>query len=205
MPDNRTRLTAPLIESVFLEDIGRPLRNANGIIFPYTPSITYSQNVTYSQYDLMHTNYAINSYVNSRLGNISISAQFINQTLEEARYTYAAIHFLRVVTKSITGTSTAGSSVPNLGTPPPVLNFSSYGNGVFNRIPVLVGSFSTIFPNDVDYVTFDATEELTGLSLPVIMDIQIELMPQYSPTQQNNFDMSKFTTGKSYTDNRGFI
>lgn len=193
--DNRTRLSLKSSDGTinYKLPLDGPAKNISsaGIIFPYTPTINYSQTVKYSEYELIHTNYAINSYVNSRLGNITISAPFINQTETEAKYTYGAIHFLRVVTKMHTGSSN------NAGTPPPVLEFSSYGQGIFNRIPVLVGSFSTIFPNDVDYIKFE-DGKLGIINLPVTMEIQIELIPQYSAQKQNTFSIQTFATGESY-------
>lgn len=192
MADNRTRLSVKSGNTTAINGPSQILRSGGGIIFPYTPTISYSQNVNYSQYDLVHTNYAINSYVNSRLGNISITAPFINQTLEEATYTFGVIHFLRVVTKMI-----FGKQLSDAGTPPPVLEFSSYGDKMFSRIPVLVGSFSTVFPNDVDYVSFDS------INLPVTMDIQIELIPQYSAQKQNDFNINNFASGEFYR--QGYI
>lgn len=171
------------------------LSKSNGIIFPYTPTINYSHNVTYSQYDLIHTNYAINSFVNSRPGNINVTAIFINQTEEEARYTYGVLHFLRIVTKM-----NFGNNSNNPGTPPPVLEFSAYGESNFNRVPVLVGSFSTSYGNEVDYSSFSMNDSngQTEIRLPVSMEFNIELIPQYSARKQNSFDFEKFAEGTGY-------
>lgn len=176
------------------------LLRTNGIVFPYTPVINYSHNVTYSEYDLMHTNYAINSFVNSRPGNISITAPFINQTEEEARYTFGVMHFLRIVTKM-----NFGNNSSNPGTPPPVLEFSAYGQSNFNRVPVLVGSFSTSYGNDVDYSSFRVNDfnGQTEIRLPVKMEFNIDLIPQYSARKQNNFDFEKFAGGIGYKN--GYI
>lgn len=173
------------------------LSRMKGILFPYTPVITYSHNVNYSEYELIHTNYAINSFVNSRPGNISISAQFVNQTEEEARYTFGVIHFLRIVTKM-----NFGNNSNNPGTPPPVLEFSAYGTSNFNRVPVLVGNFSTSYGNDVDYSSFKIDDQ-TEIRLPIKMEFNIELIPQYSARKQNDFDFEKFAQGNSYKD--GYI
>ncbi|MFW5895502.1 MAG: hypothetical protein ACOCT9_02040 [archaeon] len=173
------------------------LSKTKGVVFPYTPVINYSHNVNYSEYELMHTNYAINSFVNSRPGNISITAQFVNQTVDEAKYTFGVIHFLRIVTKM-----NFGNNSNNPGTPPPVLEFSAYGTSNFNRVPVLVGSFSTSYGNDVDYSSFKIDDQ-TEIRLPIKMEFSIELMPQYSARKQNNFDFEKFAQGNSYKD--GYI
>lgn len=207
MADNRTRLVSKENYGQATARGPASVLSNKGIIFPYTPTINYSQTVKYSEYELIHTNYAINSYVNSRLGNITIAAPFINQTETEAKYTYGAIHFLRVVTKMNTGQSS------NSGTPPPVLEFSSYGSGIFSRIPVLVGSFSTVFPNDVDYISFNDVETIVGsddadrgvINLPVTMEIQIELIPQYSAKKQSDFNIINFADGEFYKNNRGYI
>lgn len=197
MAETRVRLTTKGNYNDPFDGPGTILNRNKGIIFPYTPVISYSQTVNYSQYDLVHTNYAINSFVNSRPGNIGITAPFINQTQEEAAYTFAVIHFLRVVTKMNFGNST----LP--GTPPPVLEFSAYGKYNFNSIPVLVGSFSTTYPNDVDYVSVSINNN--EIRLPTTMEIQIDLIPQYSAQKQNRFNIENFASGKSYLDGEGFI
>ena len=179
-----------------------PLGRSRGIVFPYTPVIARQQSVEFSSYELIHTNYPIQSYMRSRPGNIQVTANFINQTREETLYTIAAMHFLNVVTKMH-----FGQADNDRGTPPPVLEFSAYGDVNFRRVPVLVGGYTINFPDDVDYVssTMDSGFVSTGNQtyLPVLTVITIDLIPHYNPLKQNQFNLPAFARGDLYSS--GFI
>lgn len=175
---------------------GAALTRTNGIIFPYTPNISFSQQVEYSQYDLVHTNYQQNAYAKTRNPMIQVTGNFANQTPEEAAYTVGVMHFLRVTTKM-----NFGLNDREAGTPPPVLEFSAYGTYNFNRVPVLVGSFNIIYDDNVDYV--EVTTAGQTVQIPAVMTISIDLLPQYSPTKQEQFNLDEFARGDGYRN--GFI
>lgn len=183
MTDQRARLKVRGSYTVPFQGPGSPLaRTDNGIIFPFTPTINYQHQTEYSQYDLVHTNYAINSFVKSRPGNIQISAQFHHQTIDEAVYTVGVIHFLKVCSKM-----NFGINDRDAGTPPPLLSFSAYGPINFQNVPVFIGNYSFSYPEDVDYVNVNTS--VGNVQLPVSMTISIDLIPHYSP----EFTSSKFT------------
>lgn len=210
MADNRARLRVK--GTGYTLPFGGPasvLRSKNGIVFPYTPVITSSMTTEYSQYDVVHTNFPQQSFVRHRPGNISIAAQFIHQTVDDAKYTSGVIHFLSVVMKMHFGLGDT-----NAGTPPPLLEFSAYGLTNFNRVPVFVANYSTTFPDDVDYVNFTVStsgrQDQAGTSpgtydinLPAIMTINIELTPHFPARDQNNFDLNSFASGGLYS--QGFV
>jgi len=178
------------------EGPGAPLAKTNGIIFPFTPTVSVAHQVEYSQYDLVHTNYQQNAYSKSRNPTIQVTGQFAAQTPEEARYTVAAMHFLRVTSKM-----NYGFYDDDAGTPPPVLEFSAYGAYNFNRIPVLVGSFNFVYEDGVDYVEVETAGET--VQIPTIMVISVDLLPQYSPQIQNNFSLDKLANGSGYRNATG--
>jgi len=128
----------------------QPLRNTNGMIWPYQPTITWSQAVNYSPMELVHTNQDIQAYVNTPSTKLQVSGDFSIQNQQDGIYAIAAIHFLRTVTKMH-----FGSSDPNAGVPPPVLLFDAYGQYMFNQLPVIVTNFTVSLPNDIDYVPVD--------------------------------------------------
>lgn len=176
---------------------GSPLAVTGGIIFPYTPNITYGQAVEYSSYETVHSNYQQNAFSKSRNPQIQVVGQFISQTPEEAEYTVGVMHFLRVVTKM-----NFGQFDPQRGTPPPVLEFSAYGTYNFERVPVLVQGFNWIYEDDVDYVEVDSANG-GAVQIPTVVNIAIDLLPQYSPAKQNNFDLNSFANGGLYRE--GFL
>ena len=123
-----------------------PLKPTNGVIFPYTPQITTNYKANYNSYDLTHSNYRGYYYQNSFTDTITITGTFTAQTLVEANYLLAVIHFFRSVTKMFYGQS------QNVGSPPPVCYLNGLGEFQFNKHPVLVTNFAYTLPRDVDYI-----------------------------------------------------
>lgn len=172
------------------------LAQHRGIMFPNQPSITYSQSVNYSPYELVHTNYTVQAYRNTPSPSISLTADFSQTTDEEHAYLQGVIHFLRSVTKMYYGKNEGNN--PRAGTPPPVLRFSAFGTSIFSNVPVIVTDFSLTFDNMVDLKTF------AGQSLPTLQQIAITLMVQQSPAnQKNSFSLAGFISGSLYGG--GFI
>lgn len=130
----------------------QPLRNTNGMIWPYQPTITYNQTVEYSSMDIVHANQEMYAYTRTNSLKFNVSGPFTVQNQQEGIYALAAIHFLRTTTKMY-----FGQNDPNAGTPPPVLLFDAYGQYMFNQLPVIINSFTIELPNDVDYVPVDLT------------------------------------------------
>lgn len=191
--DHRARLSTKSAYTLPYNGPGSVLRPTNGILFPYTPNISVSYQAEYSQYDLVHTNYQQNAFSRSRTPALQVTGQFISQTPEEVEYTLGVMHFLRVVSKMHFGTRDSDA-----GTPPPVLEFSAYGTQNFNRVPVVVSGFNFIYEDGIDYV-----EAADGSQIPTIMIVAIDLLPQYSPSKQQQFNLTDFANGSLYTG--GFI
>ena len=123
-----------------------PLTATDGVIFPYTPSITTTYSANYEQYDLIHSNYRGVFYKNSRVGDINIRGTFTAQDTTEANYLLAVIHFFRSATKMFYGQDA------ERGTPPPVCLLNGLGQYQFSDHPVVISSFNYTTPNDVDYI-----------------------------------------------------
>jgi hypothetical protein len=145
--DWRVRLSMPTGSFFDTSPILTPLWEAGGLIFPYTPTITISHSATYNELAVTHQNYQFNAYQNSRASDIQIVGEFNVQDAVQAKYWIAAVHFLRSVTKMFTGDTAYA------GNPPPVLNFSAYGDHVFRNVPVVVKSFTMTLPKDVNYIS----------------------------------------------------
>ena len=172
------------------------LKLHRGIMFPNQPSITYSQSVNYSPYELVHTNYTMQAYRNTPSPNISLTADFSQTTDEEHAYLQGVIHFLRSVTKMYYGQNEGNN--PRAGTPPPVLRFSAYGTNIFSNVPVIITDFGVTFDNMVDLKT------VAGQSLPTMQQITMTLTVQQSPARQKQaFSLAGFISGSLYGG--GFI
>jgi hypothetical protein len=155
--DWRARLSMPSGSFFDKSPILQPLTDAGGLIFPYTPTIAITSTATYNEIPVTHQNYQFQAYQNSRVSDIQITGEFNVEDGVQAKYWIAVVHFLRSVTKMFTG-DTAFQ-----GNPPPILNFSAYGDHVFRNVPVVVKSFSMTLPKDVQYISTNNSAISSGL------------------------------------------
>ena len=126
--------------------IMEPLRNTDGVVFPYTPRIDMSYNADYNPTDLVHSNYRGYFYKGSRVGEVTITADFTAQDSAEADYLLATIHFFRSCTKMFYGQD------DDRGAPPPLVFLTGLGEFQFNEHPCVISQFNYNLPNDVDYI-----------------------------------------------------
>jgi hypothetical protein len=166
--DWRVRLTlAPganyLYRGAAAEDILYPLKQTDGIIFPYTPTINIGYSANYDPIELTHNNFKIYQYRSSSVNEINISAEFTAQDTQEANYLIAVIHFFKTVTKMFYGQD----QHPKAGTPPPLCYLSGFGAYQFDNHPLVISNFAYALPNDVDYIragTVDTGQRLQSYS-----------------------------------------
>jgi len=143
----RLRPKPQAASTIYGSGIITPLRYTNGLVWPYQPTITYSQDITYTGIDLVHTNQEMYAYTRTNAVKLTIDGAFSVQNQTEGVYAMACIHFLQTVSKM-----NFGQQDVSAGTPPPILLFDAYGDFMFNQLPVIVTNFSVSLPNDVDYV-----------------------------------------------------
>jgi hypothetical protein len=126
--------------------IMEPLRNTDGVVFPYTPRIDMSYVADYNPTDLVHSNYRGYFYKGSRVGEVTLTADFTAQDSAEADYLLATIHFFRSCTKMFYGQD------DERGAPPPLVFLTGLGEFQFNEHPCVIQQFNYNLPNDVDYI-----------------------------------------------------
>lgn len=185
-----------------------PLYSTNGVLFPYTPTVSTGAVAEYDTLPFIHSNYSYNAYIRSYPKPISISAEFTAQSNDEALYLLAVIHFFRAVSKSYFGVTPYNKA----GTPPPVLLFNYLGDYQFNNVPVIVKSFDYTYDANIDYVPVttslpDAYTSGIGVQLPAgksggytyvptHIKVNVELDTQYVPIKlRNEFNLDEFRRG----------
>jgi hypothetical protein len=150
--DWRVRLSlAPNAKYLYNADppgILEPLQATNGVVFPYTPSVSVAYNAAYEASDLIHSNYKIYNYKNSSVDSVTIGCDFTAQDTTEATYLLATIHFFRSVTKMFYGRD----ENPRNGVPPPLCYLSGLGTFQFDNHPLVITNFTYTLPTDVDYI-----------------------------------------------------
>lgn len=125
-----------------------PLAATDGVIFPYTPTISVAYSANYDPAHPTHSNYKIFQYNNSAVDSITITGDFTAQDTKEANYLLAVIHFFRSVTKMFYGQD----NNPKPGTPPPLCYLFGFGAFQFDAHPLAITNFTYNLPNDVDYI-----------------------------------------------------
>lgn len=214
--DNRMRLSLPPGNQLFYKsstpgNVLGPLRQTNGIVFPYLPVINVTHTANYNLESPAHTNQPYPLYAKSQVEQIMIPGQFTAQNEAEARYVLAVMHFLRVATKMFYGQDELR------GTPPPVLRLSGHGEYMFDNLPVLVQSATFVMGDDVDYIPVrtmvgspnqqqsnTAAQDRSGTTMiPSNMMIQVTLIPAYSRERYvNDFSLTEYAKGNLLSTGR---
>ena len=193
--DNRRGIMSPLLES-------------GGLVFPYTPIVTFGGQAKYEELSFVHTNYRNFSFDRSFPMPISIEGIFTAQTDKEARYLLAVMHFLRTITKIDFGArSTNEGNNSRSGTPPPILHFTYLGKYMFRQVPVIVTDYSYVLPNDVDYikVTPDQSRSsgfITWVPSQITITVNLETQ-QNTKVVRDKFNLAEIKNGSRLRN--GFI
>ena len=153
----------------------QPLKTTNGVVFPYTPTITTAYKANYSEYNLTHSNYRGYFYQNSYTDTVQLNATFTAQSTADAAYVLAVIHFFRSVTKMFYGQDA------QRGSPPPLVYLSGLGDYQFNNHPCLVSQFNYSLPADVDYISSGSPNNL-GLNLQPLQNLYSSTLNAVAPT-----------------------
>lgn len=196
--DTRARLAlSPGSGSILYRDpsneLLRPLTSTDGVVWPYTPTINVGYTAAYSGNQVVHNNYASQSYGQSMIEQIVCVGQFTANTPSEAEYLLSVLHFLKSATKSFFGQDT------NRGTPPPVLRFSAHGPYMFNSVPVVIANTTQDFENTIDYINAKVGAGGGGIDsttkVPSLITINVTLLPVISRTAQTRFSLEKYAKG----------
>jgi hypothetical protein len=142
-----------------------PLRNTDGVIFPYTPKIDTAYKAEYDAYNLTHSNYRGYFYKGSYVDAVNINAMFTAQDTAEANYLLAVIHFFRSATKMFYGQDA------QRGSPPPLVYLSGLGDYQFAEHPCVISQFNYNLPSDVDYIRAQSGSS-NGTNLQIQRDRQ---------------------------------
>lgn len=176
-------------DSFYNSPLLRPLVGTGGVVFPYVPQLAVTHNANYIPTAITHANFAHYTYSNSDIAAINIQGDFTAQTADEGNYMLAVIHFFRTVTKMYFGNGDGALA----GTPPPIVFLSAHGS-LFHRVPVVVTSFTSTFPSDVNYLYVTAEQGATRV--PTMMTLGVTVQPVFNRQQSKDFSLNKFAEGK---------
>jgi hypothetical protein len=190
--DLRVRIKVPekyIKESTSGKNNELATRGNQGIIFPYTPQITYDVKAEYSSLNPTHGNYTQHFYKNSSVGSINISGKFTVQNETDAAVYLATVHLIKALTKMRFGNDS------DAGAPPPVCRLSAYGEFMLKDIPVVITSYRVDLPAEVDYITLgkQTADPVYGqASVPIVSSINIVCLPVYSRNEMQQFSVKNW-------------
>lgn len=154
--DWRVRLSLAKWTAFRSSPVLAPLKDAGGLIFPYTPQITMNSSAKYNTISTVHTNYNFQAFQSSDPGSITITAPMNVEDQTQGIYWVAAMHYLRSLTKMFAGLD------PKAGNPPPIVFLNGYGNYVFKNIPVVVTQFQATLDDKCDYIGVPVVGSMAG-------------------------------------------
>jgi hypothetical protein len=171
------------------------VQQAQGILFPYTPSISYDTQASYGSVNPLHSNYTQYFFKNSAISAIQISGKFTVQNEAEATVWMSIIEMSRLLLKMPFGADT------NSGSAPPVCRLHGYGDWIFNNVPVAITSFKFDLPDGVDYIA-KSQNGYGNTMVPTVSTLTYGLIPIYSRQEIRDFGIDKWLsgnlTGKGY-------
>jgi hypothetical protein len=166
---------------------GKILNDFGGILFPYTPTISYDNQAQYGSVNPVHSNYTQYYFKSSQVGQISISAKFTVQNEKEGKVWLGIVHLLRSLTKMRWGKDS------NAGSPPPVCRLEAYGDYVLRNVPVVISSFKFDLPDNVDYISVGG--EYKNSLVPSITTFNIGLNVMYSRREMQDYSVDDWIAG----------
>ena len=178
----------------------RPIKESNGLVWGITPTVLNMSSANYGTHSGQGMQYPVRSYQDSTPSDITVTGTFTANDIYEARYMLAMQTFFKVATKGDFGDIAVAKGTA--GAPPPVLLFEYLGDHGFNKVPVVVTSYSITFEDNVDYVPVEVQGTVTYV--PTIATVLTTLSPQYTPSKvRRRYDVNAIANGEAYRD--GFI
>ena len=184
--DWRVRITCQW--NIFNSPLFKLLEDTGGVVWPYMPNITVSTKADYDSKSLIHSNYQIHSYKGSSVDDIQISGEFTCETETDAAYWIAATTFFKTSTKMFFGQGEYA------GNPPLVCNLTGYGSSIFDKVPVIIKSFSVDLKDDVNYIRCNTFG--TNTWVPVVSTITVTVSPVYNRQRLRKFNLQDYSRGK---------
>jgi len=181
---------------VFNSPLFQPLKNTGGVVWPYLPNISITSKANYTNPDNVHSIYPFQAYKNSQIDDITISGEFTCENETEAAYWVAATVFFKTATKMFFG------SGPNAGSPPIICFLTGYGSSVFDKVPVVIKSFTVELKDDVNYIRYTPSNTW----VPVVSNISVTVSPIYNRSRLRQFSLTQYASGKMVSgDGVGYI
>jgi hypothetical protein len=200
-PDHRVKIIVPdsyiqmATRGNIMDGSGGHIFTNNGIVFPYTPTISYEHKADYTDQKIMHGNYNQYFYQRSYVTPFTITGKFTVQNDGDAMAYLATVHLLRALTKMLYGGDTGDEMS---GSPPPVCRLKAYGDYMLDGVPISITGVKFELPDAVDYYTLGnvSPNRVFGrTTVPTLSSITVTCIPMYSRAEQQKFSVKSWLAG----------
>lgn len=201
LPDHRVKIIVPesyikmSTRGNIMDGSGGHIYNNQGIVFPYTPTISYEHKADYTDQKIMHSNYSQYFYQRSYITSFTITGKFTVQNDGDAMAYLATVHLLRALTKMLYGGDTGDEMS---GSPPPVCRLKAYGDYMLDGVPISITGVKFELPDAVDYYTLGnvSPNRVFGrTTVPTLSTIVVSCVPMYSRAEQQKFSVKSWLAG----------
>jgi hypothetical protein len=201
LPDHRVKIIVPesyikmSTRGNIMDGSGGHIYNNQGIVFPYTPTISYEHKADYTDQKIMHSNYTQYFYQRSYVSPFTITGKFTVQNDGDAMAYLATVNLLRALTKMLYG-GDAGDEMS--GSPPPVCRLKAYGDYMLDGVPISITGVKFELPDTVDYYTLgnQTPNRVFGrTTVPTLSSITVSCIPMYSRAEQQKFSVKSWLAG----------
>jgi hypothetical protein len=201
LPDHRVKIIVPesyikmSTRGNIMDGSGGHIYNNQGIVFPYTPTISYEHRAEYTEQKIMHSNYNQYFYQRSYVSPFTITGKFTVQNDGDAMAYLATVHLLRALTKMLYGGDTGDEMS---GSPPPVCRLKAYGDYMLDGVPISITGVKFELPDGVDYYTLGnmSPNRVFGrTTVPTLSSITVTCNPMYSRAEQQKFSVKSWLAG----------
>lgn len=182
---NKSRINYILGDNGILREL---FGNTNGLVFPYTPTISEDVSPAYNSVDLPHTNLAPKAHSNTQPPSIIIKSSWTCEDEDNAKRMYGALLFVKSLSLANFGKM---STKEDRGLPPPILYLNGWGD-LYTNVPVVITNYSYSLPDNIHYVNVKINKNV-NVWLPMILDLSITLGIQPNiDTYRNEFNLAQF-------------
>lgn len=178
----------------FFVSLTSQMSNDN-VTFFVTPEITETRAANYEEVGIVHHPGQILRYKSSNPRDWGVTVKLISRTPAEAAKNLVSLNFLRGWTMPYYGEGTAKSSPQMLGAPPDILIFSAYGEKMIPPHPVVLTSFQTTYPSEIDYLPTAPDANGKTVPFPTLLTITLQLREAWSPKEFSQFSLVDYKNG----------
>ena len=147
----------------------------------------------YGTHQPIHSNFVYKYFQNYSLQEFTVTADFTSHTVNEGKYMEGAMHFLKSAMKI-----GFGEGDNQRGVPPPVLEFSAWGEAWAKNVPCVVTNFTYNIDGATDY-TWPIPGHLKPTDGDSMMPLKVTFIINLAPTYSTKSTRIDFTSAKFYS------